>query len=51
LVEAAIGRFKTAISPKLRTPAFRNPQGEAAIAAEVLNRMIRTAKPISVRVA
>jgi hypothetical protein len=26
-------------------------QGEAAIAAAVLNRMIRTAKPISLRVA
>jgi hypothetical protein len=26
-------------------------QGEAAMAAEVLNRMIRAAKPISVRVA
>jgi hypothetical protein len=26
-------------------------QGEAAIAAEVLNRMIRVAKPLSIRVA
>jgi hypothetical protein len=26
-------------------------QGEAAMAAEVLNRMIRVAKPVSIRVA
>ena len=51
LVETAIGRDKTAIGPKLRARTFRNPQGEAAIAAEVLNRMIRTAKPISARIA
>jgi hypothetical protein len=51
LVETAISRYKTAIGPKLRARTFRDQQGEAAIAAEVLNRMIRTAKPISVRVA
>jgi len=51
LVETAIGRYKTAIGPKLRARTFRNQQGEAAIAVEILNRMIRTAKPISVRVA
>jgi hypothetical protein len=51
LVETAIGRYKAAIGPKLRARTFRNQQGEAAIAVDVLNRMIRTAKPISVRVA
>jgi hypothetical protein len=51
LVETAIGCYKTAIGPKLRARKVRNQQGEAAIAGEVLNRMIRTAKPISVRVA
>ena len=51
LVETAIGRYKALIGPKLRARTLRNQQGEAAIAVEVLNRMIRTAKPISVRVA
>ena len=51
LVETAIGRYKTAIGPKLRARTFCNLQGEAVIAAEALNRMIRIAKPISVRVA
>ena len=51
LVETAIGRYKTAIGPKLRARTFRNQQGEAMIAVEILNRMIRTAKPISVRIA
>lgn len=51
LVETAIGRYKTAIGPKLRARTCRNQQGEAAIAVDVLNRMIRTAKPTSVRVA
>jgi hypothetical protein len=49
LVETAIGRYKTAIGPKLRACTFRNQQGEAVLAVEALNRMIRTAKPISVR--
>ncbi len=51
LVETAVGRYKAAIGPKLRARTFRNQQGEAALAAEVLNRMIRTAKPSSVRIA
>ncbi len=51
LVETAIGRYKMAIGSRLRARTFRNQQGEAAIAVEVLNRMIRAAKPISARVA
>jgi hypothetical protein len=51
LVETTIGRYKAAIGPRLRARIFRNQQGKAAIAVEALNRMIRTAKPISVRVA
>jgi hypothetical protein len=49
LVETAIGRYKHLIGPKLRarTPAAQH--GEAAIAVAVLNRMIRAAKPVSVR--
>ena len=35
--------YKAAIGPKLRARTFRNQQGEAAIAVEVLNHMIRTA--------
>ena len=51
LVETAIGRYKMAIGSRLRARTFRSQQGEAAIAVGVLNRMIRTAKPISARVA
>ena len=47
----AIGRHKAIIGPKLRARSLPAQQGEAAMAAEVLNRMIRAAKPISVRVA
>ena len=51
LAETGIGRYKAAIGPQLRARTLAGQQGEAAIAVEVLNRMIRTAKPISVRVA
>jgi hypothetical protein len=50
LVETAIGRYKALIGPRLRARAFLNQQGEVALAVEVLNRMIRTGKPVSVRV-
>jgi hypothetical protein len=50
LVETAIGRYKALIGPRLRAGAFLNQQGEVALAVEVLNRMIRTGKPVSVRV-
>ena len=51
LAETGIGRYKAAIGLRLRARTLPGQQGEAAIAVEVLNRMIRTAKPISVRVA
>ncbi|NPD69858.1 hypothetical protein HN018_22200 (plasmid) [Lichenicola cladoniae] len=49
LVETAIGRYKHLIGPKLRASTLPGQQGEAALAVAVLNRMIRTAKPVSVR--
>jgi hypothetical protein len=49
--ETAVGRYKGLIGPKLRARGLPAQRGEAAIAAEVLNRMIRVAKPTSVRVA
>jgi Transposase DDE domain len=51
LAETAVGRYKAIIGPKLRARLLPAQQGEAAVAAEVLNRMIRVAKPISIRVA
>ena len=49
LVENAIGRYKQTIGPKLRARSCDGQQGEAAIAIQTLNRMIRTAKPVSVQ--
>jgi len=49
LVETAIGRYKHLIGLKLHTRTLPGQQGEAALAVAVLNRMIRTAKPVSVR--
>ena len=51
LVETAIGRYKAVIGPRLRARSVPAQQGEIAIGVAVLNRMIRVAKPISVRVA
>jgi transposase len=51
LAETAVGRFKAIIGPRLRARGLPAQQGEAAIAVRVLNRMIRVAKPVSVRVA
>jgi hypothetical protein len=51
LVETAIGRYKALIGPRLRSQGVVNQQGEVARGAEVLNRMIRVAKPVSVRIA
>src|SRR3712207_1952119 len=51
LAETAVGRYKAIIGPKLRARGLPAQRGEAAIAAEVLNRMIRVAKPLSIRVA
>ena len=49
LVETAISRYKHLIGPKLRTRTLHGQQGEAALAATALNRMTRTATPVSVR--
>ena len=51
LAETAVGRFKAIIGPRLRARGLPAQQGEAAIAVAVLNRLIRAAKPVSVRVA
>ena len=51
LVQTAVGRYKMIIGPQLRARILPAQQGETAIAAEVLNRMIRVAKPLSIRVA
>src|SRR5918998_1188126 len=51
LVETAIGRYKALIGPRLRARTLSNQQGEVARGVEVLNRMIRVAKPVSVRIA
>jgi hypothetical protein len=51
LGETAVGRYRGIIGPKLRARLLPAQQGEVAIAAAALNRMIRVAKPISVRVA
>jgi hypothetical protein len=51
LAETAVGRYKALIGPRLRARGLPAQRGEAAIAVRVLNRMIRVAKPIAVRVA
>lgn len=51
LAETTMGRWKHLIGPRLRGRTLPGQQGEAAIAVSVLNRMARTAKPVSVRVA
>ena len=49
--ETAMARYKYLIGPKLRARSLPAQRGEVAIAAAVLNKMIRTAKPNSIRVA
>ena len=49
LVETAIGRYKHIIGSTLRARSNDGQAGETAITVQVLNRMIRIAKPISVR--
>jgi len=51
LGETAVGRYKPLIDPKLRARTLPGQQGEVALAVQALNRMIRTAKPASVRTA
>src|SRR5919202_5835345 len=50
LAETAIGRYKGLIGPRLRARGVANQQGEIALGAKLLNRMIRVAKPVSVRI-
>ncbi len=49
--ETTMFRYKHLIGPKLRARSLPAQRGEVAIAVAVLNKMIRTAKPVSVRVA
>jgi hypothetical protein len=51
LVETAIGRYKALLGPRMRARGLVNQQGEVALGVGVLNRMIRVAKPVSVRIA
>jgi hypothetical protein len=51
LAETAIGRYKHLIGPKLRARTPSGQCGEVALSVQALNRMIRVAKPISVRIA
>jgi transposase len=51
LGETAIGRYKHLIGPKLRPRSLPGQQGEVALAVQALNRMIRAAKPVSIRIA
>lgn len=48
-VETALGRHKHLIGPRLRGRNAITQAGEVALAAQVLNRMIREAKPVTVR--
>lgn len=50
LAETAMSRWKHLIGPKLRARTPSGQQGETATAVLVLNRMIRTAKPVSILV-
>jgi hypothetical protein len=49
LAETTIGRYKHLIGPKLRARTDAGQHGEAALAVQVLNRMIREAKPVTIR--
>ena len=47
--ETTMGRYKHLIGPKLRARTLPGQRGEVAIAVNVLNGMIRTGKPVTVR--
>ena len=47
--ETTMGRYKHLIGPKLRARSRPSQHGEVALAVQALNRMIRAAKPVSVR--
>ena len=48
-VDTTMGRYKHLIGPKLRARSRPSQHGEVALAVQVLNRMIREAKAVSVR--
>ena len=47
--ETTMGRYKHLIGPKLRARSRSAQHGEVALSVQVLNRMIREAKPVSIR--
>ena len=47
--ETTMGRYKHLIGPKLRARTLPGQRGVVAIAVSVLNRIIRTGKPVSIR--
>lgn len=49
LVETAIGRYKSIIGRRLRARSFAAQQKEVTLGCAVLNRMLRCARPKSVR--
>jgi hypothetical protein len=49
VVEATMARYKTLIGPKLRARHRDAQAGKVALAVQVLNRLIREAKPVVVR--
>ncbi len=49
VVEATMARYKGLIGPKLRARHRDTQAGEVALAVQVLNRMMREAKPVTVR--
>jgi transposase len=49
LVETTMGRYKALIGPRLRARGFAAQQTEATIGVAVLNRMLATGRPDSVR--
>jgi hypothetical protein len=49
LVETAIGRYKSIIGRRLRARSFHAQQTEVAIGCAILNRMLDSARPKSVR--
>ncbi|RCW81291.1 hypothetical protein C7476_111153 [Phyllobacterium bourgognense] len=49
LIETTMGRYKALIGPRLRARSFTAQQTEVAIGRAVLNRMLATGRPDSVR--
>ena len=49
LVETAMGRYKSIVGTRLRARDWRGQRTEATIGVAVLNRMLATGRPNSVR--